>query len=139
MQIARWKVMTKSKAREMSMNRDPQSALNLFTEGPADINQFRLTHIQLFNWGTFNGIVDFSIPRSGYAFLGPSGSGKSTALDAHSAILTPPKWVDFNVAARQDERHGKDRNLITYVRGAWSQQTGDAGEYVSQYLRPETT
>ena len=131
--------MTMSKVWEMSMNREPQSTFDFFAEGPADINQFRLAQIQLFNWGTFNGIVDFSIPRSGYAFLGPSGSGKSTALDAHSAILTPPKWVDFNVAARQDERHGKDRNLITYVRGAWSQQTGDAGEYVSQYLRPDTT
>lgn len=121
------------------MNREPQSTFDFFSDGPSDINQFRLCQIQLFNWGTFNGIVDFLIPRSGYAFLGPSGSGKSTVLDAHAAVLTPPKWVDFNVAARQDERHGKDRNLITYVRGAWSQQTGETGEYLSQYLRPETT
>lgn len=121
------------------MNREPQSTFDFFAEGPADINQFRLTKIQLFKWGTFDGVVEFQIPRSGYLFLGPSGSGKSTILDAHAAILTPPKWVDFNVAARQDERHGKDRNLITYIRGAWSQQTGDSGEYVSQYLRPDTT
>lgn len=121
------------------MNREPQGTLELYADSPADVNQFRLTKIQIFNWGTFNGVVDFTIPRSGYLFLGPSGSGKSTVLDAHAAILTPPKWVDFNVAARQDERHSKDRNLITYIRGAWSQQTGDSGEYVSQYLRPETT
>lgn len=121
------------------MNRDPQQALELFDDGSQDINQFRLTKIQLFNWGTFQGVVDFVVPRSGYLLLGPSGSGKSTVLDAHAAILTPPKWVDFNVAAREAERHGKDRNLITYIRGAWSQQTGDSGEYVSQYVRPETT
>ena len=53
--------------------------------------------------------------------------------------MTPPKWVDFNVAAREAERHGKDRNVITYIRGAWSQQTGESGEYLSQYLRPNTT
>lgn len=121
------------------MNREAQSALELFAEGPDDINQFRLTRIQMFNWGTFHGVVDLVVPRSGYLFLGPSGSGKSTILDAHASILTPPKWVDFNVAARQDERHGKDRNLISYVRGAWSQQTGDGGEYISQYLRPDST
>lgn len=121
------------------MNREPQSTFDFFADGPADINQFRLAKIQLFKWGTFDGVVEFQIPRSGYLFLGPSGSGKSTILDAHAAILTPPKWVDFNVAARQDERHGKDRNLITYIRGAWSQQTGDSGEYVSQYLRSDTT
>lgn len=121
------------------MNREPQSTFDFFADGAADINQFRLAKMQLFKWGTFDGVVEFQIPQSGYLFLGPSGSGKSTILDAHAAILTPPKWVDFNVAARQDERHGKDRNLITYVRGAWSQQTGESGEYVSQYLRPDTT
>ncbi len=121
------------------MNREPQQALALFGDGADAINQFRLTKIQLFNWGTFKGVVDFGVPRSGYLILGPSGSGKSTVLDAHAAILTPPKWVDFNVAAREAERHGKDRNLMTYLRGAWSQQTGDSGEYVSQYLRADTT
>ena len=102
-------------------------------------DQFRLTRVQLFNWGTFCNVFDFSIPADGYLIVGPSGSGKSTLLDAHAALLTPPKWVDFNVAAREAERHGKDRNLMTYIRGAWAQQTGDSGEYVSQYLRGDTT
>ena len=101
--------------------------------------QFRLVRIQLFNWGTFSGLVDVPIARSGYLFVGPSGSGKSTILDAHAALLTPPKWVDFNVAARESERHGRDRNAITYLRGAWSQQTAEAGDYAVQYLRTGTT
>ena len=101
--------------------------------------QFRLTRIQTFNWGTFSNVFDFPIPKEGYLFVGPSGSGKSTVLDAHAALLTPPKWVDFNVAAREAERHGRDRSVMTYLRGAWAQQTGDSGEYVSQYLRSGTT
>lgn len=121
------------------MNREPQGALELIGGSPDEDTQFRLTKIQLFNWGTFDGIVDLIVPHSGYLLLGPSGSGKSTILDAHAALMTPPKWVDFNVAAREAERHGKDRNLVTYIRGAWSQQTGDGGEYVSQYLRPQST
>lgn len=86
------------------MNREPQGTLELYADSPADVNQFRLTKIQIFNWGTFNGVVHFAIPRNGYLFLGPSGSGKSTVLDAHAAILTPPKWVDFNVAGRHPFR-----------------------------------
>jgi uncharacterized protein YPO0396 len=106
-------------------------------EGASD--QFRLIRIQTFNWGTFSNVFDFLIPEEGYLFVGPSGSGKSTILDAHAALLTPPKWVDFNVAAREAERHGRDRSVMTYLRGAWAQQTGDGGEYVSQYLRSGTT
>lgn len=101
--------------------------------------QFRLLRIQAYNWGTFDGRVDVSVSPSGYLFVGPSGSGKSTLLDAHAALLTPPRWVDFNVAAREAERHGKDRNLMTYVRGAWAQQTSEEGEHVAQYLRTGTT
>ncbi|MBX9611264.1 MAG: ATP-binding protein [Burkholderiales bacterium] len=119
------------------MNGLLQDTRELPLDGLAD--QFRLTRIQTFNWGTFGGVFDFLIPEEGYLFVGPSGSGKSTVLDAHAALLTPPKWVDFNVAAREAERHGKDRNVMTYVRGAWAQQTGDNGEYVSQYLRSDTT
>lgn len=102
-------------------------------------DQFRLKRIQTFNWGTFSGIFTFDIPVEGYLFVGPSGSGKSTALDAHAALMTPPKWVDFNVAAREAERNGKDRSVMTYIRGAWAQQTSDNGEYASQYLRTGTT
>jgi uncharacterized protein YPO0396 len=102
-------------------------------------DQFRLTRLQTFNWGTFSNVFDFPIPKEGYLFVGPSGSGKSTVLDAHAALLTPPKWLDFNVAAREAERHGRDRSAMTYLRGAWAQQTGDGGEYVSQYLRSGTT
>ena len=102
-------------------------------------DQFRLVRIQTFNWGTFGGVFDFVIPKEGYLFVGPSGSGKSTILDAHAALLTPAKWLEFNVAAREADKQGKDRNIMTYVRGAWAQQTGDSGAFISQYLRPDTT
>ncbi len=112
---------------------------DFLTEPEGALDQFRMVRLQTFNWGTFSGVFDFPISEVGFLFVGPSGSGKSTILDAHAALLTPPRWVDFNVAAREAERHGKDRNLVTYLRGAWAQQTGDTGEYVSQYLRPDTT
>lgn len=101
--------------------------------------QFRLVQLQAFNWGTFDGLICANIAESGYLFVGPSGSGKSTLLDAHTALLTPPKWVDFNVAAREAERSGKDRNVLSYMRGAWAEQTGEHGEQSTRYLRTGTT
>lgn len=111
-------------------------------EPPVDTgerDQMKLRQMQLFNWGTFQGLLRLNIAEQGYLFVGPSGSGKSTVLDGHASVMTPPKWVDFNVAAREAEKRSKDRNLLTYVRGAWAQQTTDAGEYASQFLRADTT
>lgn len=101
--------------------------------------QMKLREMQLFNWGTFSGFLSLNIAEAGYLFVGPSGSGKSTILDAHASLTTPPRWVDFNVAAREAERKSKDRNLLTYVRGAWAQQTTETGERASQFLRADTT
>lgn len=118
---------------------DAQPTPDLFSGPGTDTDQFKLVKIQTFNWGTFPGVFDFPIPERGYLFVGNSGSGKSTVLDANAALMTPPRWVDFNVAAREAERGGKDRNILTYVRGAWAQQTAENGEYAAQYLRPDTT
>src|SRR5258708_28397107 len=118
---------------------DANANQEVFTEPEGILDKFRLIQNQTFNWGPFSGVFNFTVSEAGFLLVGPSGSGKSTVLDAHAALLTPPRWVDFNVAAREAERHGKDRNVVTYLRGAWAQQTGDDGEYASQYLRPDST
>jgi len=119
------------------MNYEDQSAL--FAPEKNSDDQFRLRRMQLYNWGTFSGVFDIDISPEGYLFVGPSGSGKSTILDANAALLTPPKWVDFNVAAREAEKGKRDRNLMSYVRGAWAEQTDESGEVASQYLRGDST
>ncbi len=102
--------------------------------------QFRMSRLQVFNWGTFSGLHDVPISEQGFLFVGRSGAGKSTLLDAFSALLVPPRWVDFNAAAREAERTGRDRNLVSYIRGAWAEQKDDAsGEIATRYLRTRTT
>ena len=102
--------------------------------------QFRMIRLQVYNWGTFNGLHDIPFSMRGFLIVGRSGAGKSTLLDAISAMLVPPKWVDFNAAAREADRAGRDRNLISYVRGAWTAQTDSAsGESAVRYLRTGTT
>ncbi|RBB22448.1 ATP-binding protein, partial [Xanthomonas oryzae pv. oryzae] len=104
------------------------------------VQQFRMRRLQVHNWGTFNGLTDVPIAAKGFLFVGRSGSGKSTLLDAMSALLTPPNLVDFNAAAREAERTGRDRNLVSYVRGAWAdQQDSASGEIATQYLRKGST
>jgi uncharacterized protein YPO0396 len=102
--------------------------------------QFRMSRLQVFNWGTFSGLHDIPIAERGFLFVGRSGAGKSTLLDAFSALLVPPRWVDFNAAAREADRIGRDRNLVSYIRGAWAEQKdNESGEIVTRYLRSGTT
>jgi len=107
---------------------------------PNAAEQFRLTLLQIFNWGTFHGLHAVPVSPRGHLLVGHSGAGKSTLLDAMTAMLTPPSIVDFNAAARESERSGRDRSPVSYVRGAWGEQTDeDTGEIATQTLRPATT
>lgn len=102
--------------------------------------QFRMHRLQVYNWGTFSELHEVPISERGFLIVGRSGAGKSTLLDAFSALLVPPRWVDFNAAAREADRAGRDRNLVSYVRGAWAAQSDSAsGEYTTRYLRQGTT
>jgi len=101
--------------------------------------QFRLRRIQVYNWGTFHGLADFPVAEKGHLFVGSSGSGKSTVLDALAALTTPGSYRHFNAAAMGTERRGTDRNLVTYVRGAWARQTNSERESVQKFLRTDTT
>lgn len=100
--------------------------------------QFRLSRVQVYNWGTFNGLHSVDIAREGYLITGPSGSGKSTLIDAISAILVPPSKRSFNAAADNQKRSG--RTMITYCRGAWRREhSEDLDELTRSYLRNGAT
>jgi uncharacterized protein YPO0396 len=102
--------------------------------------QFRMRRLQVFNWGTFSDLHDIAIAEDGFLFVGRSGSGKSTLLDALGALLVPPQWLTFNAAARDGDRSRRDRNLASYVRGAWGDQKDiDSGEIATRFLRTGTT
>lgn len=104
--------------------------------------QWRLTHVQLSNWGTFHGTHDLAISTKGFFLTGGPGTGKSTLLDAISALLTPPRSLHFNAAASDaGPRHSKNRRTIaSYVRGAWAMHyAADTGEFTQEVLRDSST
>ncbi|MCD9047886.1 ATP-binding protein [Luteimonas sp. MHLX1A] len=113
----------------------------LFGELPAPADeQFRMRTLQVWNWGTFSRLHTIDIAEDGMLLLGPSGAGKSTLLDAISAMIVPPTKVHFNAAAEEGERGGRDRTLMSYVRGAWADKGEEGSRDVSkQFLRPEAT
>lgn len=101
--------------------------------------QFRMTKLQVYNWGTFEGTHTIPISPRGFLVVGHSGTGKSTLLDAMSALLVPPRFVDFNAAAREGGV-SRDRNLVSYVRGLWAEQREAlTGDYLKNYLRTGPT
>ncbi|MGW0443802.1 ATP-binding protein [Streptosporangium sandarakinum] len=102
-----------------------------------NLGQFRLTRLQVVNWGTFCGYKDLRIDERGVLFTGPSGSGKSSLLDAHSVVLLPGHDQRFNASADLSARGAKQgtRHAADYVRGAWSENDDEHGQSQVRYLR----
>ncbi|MFZ2963219.1 MAG: SbcC/MukB-like Walker B domain-containing protein [Rhodoglobus sp.] len=97
--------------------------------------QWRLAHIELANWGTFNGHHVIDVARKGHLLTGASGSGKSSLLDAIAAVLTPGR-IRFNAAAQDTADRSNDRDFVSYVRGAWSREVSEyENKAVASYLR----
>ncbi|MFD8563143.1 ATP-binding protein [Streptosporangium canum] len=101
------------------------------------LGQFRLTRLQVVNWGTFCGYKDLRIDERGVLFTGPSGSGKSSLLDAHSMALLPTHDQRFNASADLSAKGAKQstRHAADYVRGAWSENDDEHGHSQVRYLR----
>lgn len=98
--------------------------------------QHRLSRVQLVNWGTFDGARSFTVPRRGLLLTGPSGAGKSSILDAMAALLVRPAKLKFNAAAQGTETGDRERNLVTYLLGAYKRETDEAtGEVGTAFLR----
>lgn len=107
------------------------------TSRAVHLGQFRLTRLQVVNWGTFCGYKDFRIDDRGVLLTGPSGSGKSSLMDAHSMALLPTYDQRFNASADLTARGSKQstRSVADYVRGAWSETNDENERSKVRYLR----
>jgi uncharacterized protein YPO0396 len=81
---------------------------------------FRLTRLEVFNWGTFDKRV-WSLEVGGQNCLltGDIGSGKSTLVDAVTTLLVPAQRIAYNKAAGAD---AKERSLRSYVLGYYKSE-----------------
>lgn len=100
---------------------------------------YRLHRLEVFNWGTFDGVVhSMALDGQTTLLVGQNGAGKSTLVDALLTLLVKPsKYRSYNLAAgaKQTERSEK-----SYILGAFdrrSQEETNRGEV--QYLRGQAT
>jgi uncharacterized protein YPO0396 len=85
---------------------------------------FRLTRLELYNWGTFGGRRVWSLGMGGENTLltGDIGSGKSTIVDAVTTLLLPAQRISYNKAAGADTR---ERSLRSYVLGYYKTERNE--------------
>jgi uncharacterized protein YPO0396 len=101
---------------------EPQS-LGLDFVADDALSGFRLTRLEVFNWGTFDGRV-WTLQLDGLNGLltGDIGSGKSTLVDAITTLLVPAHRVAYNKAAGADSR---ERTLRSYVLGHYKSERNE--------------
>jgi uncharacterized protein YPO0396 len=107
-------------------------------EQPDARGGFRLSRLEVLNWGTFDQQV-WRLDLSGATGLltGDIGSGKSTLVDAATTLLLPAQRVQYNKAAGAEAR---ERSLASYVRGHYkSERNEETGASRPVALRPGST
>jgi uncharacterized protein YPO0396 len=87
------------------------------------LSGFRLTRLELYNWGTFDQRV-WSLDGNARNTLltGDIGSGKSTIVDAVTTLLLPANRISYNKAAGADTR---ERSLRSYVLGYYKSERNE--------------
>ena len=89
----------------------------------AALSGFRLTRLEVFNWGTFDQRVWSLAPGGRNGLLtGDIGSGKSTLVDAITTLLVPAHRIAYNKAAGADAR---ERSLRSYVLGHYKSERNE--------------
>ncbi|MEA5155420.1 ATP-binding protein [Raineyella sp.] len=99
-------------------------------------DQWRISVVQVVNWGGYGGHHVMHVRPDGTAILGPTGMGKSTILDAMSAVMMPNP-PSFNRAARDDGGKRSERTVYSYARGKIDDVLAADGRTTrTHYLRP---
>jgi Uncharacterized protein conserved in bacteria len=104
------------------MNDHPQ-LLDLDFCADDTLSGFRLTRLEVFNWGTFDSRVwTLQLDGKNGLLTGDIGSGKSTLVDAITTLLVPANRVAYNKAAGADN---KERTLRSYVLGHYKSERNE--------------
>lgn len=87
------------------------------------LSGFRLTRLEVFNWGTFDARVwTLQLDGKNGLLTGDIGSGKSTLVDAITTLLVPSQRIAYNKAAGADS---KERTLRSYVLGHYKSERNE--------------
>lgn len=88
-----------------------------------NLSGFRLSRLEVFNWGTFDARVwTLQLDGRNGLLTGDIGSGKSTLVDAITTLLVPANRIAYNKAAGADS---KERTLRSYVLGHYKSERNE--------------
>lgn len=96
---------------------------------------YRLDYLELYNWGTFDGVVERLVPSCNTSLLtGANGSGKTTVVDALLTLLVPNTKRFYNQSSGAEQK--KERDETSYVLGYYGKSIEEEGtEARTQMLR----
>jgi uncharacterized protein YPO0396 len=96
---------------------------------------FRLSYVEIYNWGTFDGQIWKLSPNGKNSLLtGANGSGKTTLVDAILSLLVPPNKRHYNQSSGAESKRERDEN--SYVMGAYGTLQSESGLAAkTKYLR----
>jgi uncharacterized protein YPO0396 len=96
---------------------------------------FRLSYVEIYNWGTFDGKIWKLQPNGKNSLLtGANGSGKTTLVDAILTLLVPPNKRHYNQSSGAESKRERDEN--SYVLGAYGTLQSEGGLAAkTKYLR----
>jgi uncharacterized protein YPO0396 len=102
------------------------------------LSGFRLTRLEVLNWGTFDSRVwTLQLDGKNGLLTGDIGSGKSTLVDAITTLLVPAHRAAYNKAAGADS---KERTLHSYVLGYYKSERNEVtGAAKAVALRDHTS
>jgi uncharacterized protein YPO0396 len=84
---------------------------------------YRLSRLELYNWGTFDRHVwTLGLDGANGLLTGDIGSGKSTIVDAVTTLLLPAHRIAYNKAAGAETR---ERSLRSYVLGYYKSERNE--------------
>ncbi|MGE3105842.1 MAG: ATP-binding protein [Lysobacterales bacterium] len=87
------------------------------------LSGFRLSRLEVLNWGTFDQRVwTLQLDGKNGLLTGDIGSGKSTLVDAITTLLVPAHRIAYNKAAGADS---KERTLRSYVLGHYKSERNE--------------
>lgn len=100
-----------------------QPMLELNFEDDDALSGFRLSRLEVYNWGTFDGRVwTLQLDGKNGLLTGDIGSGKSTLVDAITTLLVPAQRIAYNKAAGAES---KERSLRSYVLGHYKSERNE--------------
>src|SRR3569833_3394617 len=107
---------------------EPQSlGLDCVADDDA-LSGFRLTRLEVFNWGTFDDRVwALQLDGKNGLLTGAIGSGKSTLVDAITTLLVPAHRIAKNKTTRtKNKKQTKHTNVRGHYKSERNEVTGAA-------------